>query len=110
VTTAPVSLLLVAVAAVSALSGPWAIVNKQLTAHGHATYVTPTDMAGALFHGSSRVQTALQVIVAFVLLGALAATIAGVWQTIRGERGGLEMTMSGVVGMIGLMAALTVVM
>jgi hypothetical protein len=33
-----------------------------------------------------------------------------VWQTLRGERGGLELVASGIFGVVGLMAALTVVM
>ena len=67
-------------------------------------------MASALFDGSSKAQTGVQVIAAVVLLGAAAATLAGVWQTLRGERGGLELTASGIFGVVGLMAALTVVM
>jgi hypothetical protein len=50
------------------------------------------------------------VIAAIVLLGAAAATLVGVWQTLRGERGGLELAASGIFGVVGLMAALTVVM
>jgi len=91
-------------------AAPAAIINKQLAARGHRTFATPGDMATTLFHGSLRVQTAMQVIAAIVLLGALAATLAGVWQTVRGERGGLELTASGIFGVVGVMAALTVVM
>lgn len=102
--------LAAAFATASACAVPAAIINKQLAARGHRTFATPADMASALFDGSSMVQTALQVIAAIVLLGALAATLAGVWQTVRGERGGLELAASGIFGVVGLMAALTVVM
>ena len=102
--------LAAAVAAGTACAAPAAIINKQLAARGHRSFGTPADMATALFDGSSKVQTAMQVIAAVVLLGALAATLAGVWQTVRGERGGLELTASGIFGVVGLMAALTVVM
>lgn len=101
---------LAALATLAACATPWAIINKQLAAHDRATFATPADMAGALFDGSSRVTTALQVITALVLLGATAATLAGVCQTLRGERGGVELALSGVFGVVGLMAALTVVM
>jgi hypothetical protein len=96
--------------AASVSAAPAAIVNKQLAARGHRTFATPADMATALFDGSSKVATAVQVIAAVVLLGALAATLAGVWQTLRGERGGVEIAASGIFGVVGLMAALTVVM
>jgi hypothetical protein len=96
--------------AASVSAAPAAIVNKQLAARGHRTFATPADMATALFGGSSKVATAVQVIAAVVLLGALAATLAGVWQTLRGERGGVEIAASGIFGVVGLMAALTVVM
>lgn len=101
---------LAATAALAALATPWAIVNKQLVTHGRDKFDDPADMAGALFDGSSKVTTALQVIAALVLLGATGATLAGVWQTMRGERGGVELAASGVFGVVGLMAALTVVM
>jgi hypothetical protein len=111
VTRAPAaSLLAVAVAAASACAAPAAIINKQLAARGHRTFATPADMASTLFGGSWKVQTAVQVIAAIVLLGAAAATLVGVWQTLRGERGGLELAASGIFGVVGLMAALTVVM
>ena len=102
--------LLAAAVAASVCAAPAAIVNKQLAARGHRTFATPADMATALFDGSSKVATAVQVIAAVVLLGALAATLAGVWQTLRGERGGVEIAASGIFGVVGLMAALTVVM
>jgi hypothetical protein len=102
--------LAAAVAAASISGVPAAIINKQLAARGHRTFATPADMATALFDGSSKVQTAIQVIAATVLLGALGATLAGVWQTLRGERGGLELAAGGIFGVVGLMAALTVVM
>jgi hypothetical protein len=98
------------VAVASACAAPAAIINKQLAARGHRTFATPADMATALFDGSSKAQAALRVVAAIVLLGAIAATLAGVWQTLRGQRGGLELTASGVFGVAGLMAALTVVM
>ena len=94
----------------SACALPAAIINKQLAAHGHRTFSTPADMAAALFDGSSKAQGAMRVIAAAVLLGALAAALAGVWQTLRGVRGGLELAASGVFGVVGLMAALSVVM
>jgi succinate-acetate transporter protein len=103
-------LVAAAVAATSAWAGPAAIINKTLAARGGRTFGTPADMATALFDGSSKVATVMQVIAAAVLLGALAALLAGVWQTLRGERGGLELAASGVFGVVGLMAALTVVM
>jgi hypothetical protein len=110
-TRAPAAwLLAAALAAASAWAVPAAIINKQLAARGHRTFATPADMATALFDGSSKTQAAMQVIAAIVLLGAIAATLAGVWQTLRGERGGLELTASGIFGVVGLMAALTVVM
>jgi hypothetical protein len=110
-TRVPAAWLLAAVhAAAFAWAAPAAIINKQLAARGHRTFGTPADMATALFDGSAKAQTAMQVIAAIVLLGAIAATLAGVWQTVRGERGGLELTASGVFGVIGLMAALAVVM
>jgi hypothetical protein len=102
--------LAAAVAAASFCAPPAAIINKQLAARGHRTFATPADMATALFDGSSKAETAMQVIAAIVLLGALAATLGGVWQTLRGERGGLELAAGGVFGVVGLMATLTVVM
>ena len=87
-----------------------AIVNKQLARRGHETFATPAEMAGVLFDGSTRVSTALQVITSLVLLGAVAATLAGVWQLFRGERGGFALTASGTYGVVGLIAALSVVM
>lgn len=102
--------LLAALAAMAISAWPAAIVNKQLTKRGHDTFTTPADMAGALFGGSTRVATALQLVTSLVLLGALAATVAGVWQVARGERGGVALTASGVYGVLGLMAALSVVM
>jgi hypothetical protein len=99
-----------ALAAASVCAAPAAIINKQLAARGHRTFATPAEMATTLFNGSSKVETAMQVIAAIVLLGAIAATLGGVWQTLRGERGGLELAAGGVFGVVGLMAALTVVM
>jgi hypothetical protein len=94
----------------AAVAAPAAIVNKQLARRGHETYSTPAEMAGVLFDGSTRVSMALQVITSLVLLGAVAATLAGVWQLFRGERGGVALTASGFYGVLGLMAALSVVM
>lgn len=104
------SVLVAAITAISMVAGPSAIVNKQLAQHGRQTFANPADMASAIFEDSSRVQTAMQVITALVLLGAMMATVSGVWQVIRGDRGGLEMAAGGVFGLIGLMAAMTVVM
>jgi hypothetical protein len=94
----------------AAVGAPAAIVNKQLARRGHETFATPAEMAGVLFDGSTRVSTAFQVITSLVLLGAVAATLAGVWQLVRGERGGLALTASGAYGVLGLIAALSVVM
>jgi hypothetical protein len=94
----------------AAVGAPAAIVNKQLARRGHETFATPGDMARAMFDGSTRATTALQVIASLVLLGAIAATLAGVWQLLRGERGGVALTASGFYGVLGLMAALSVVM
>jgi hypothetical protein len=94
----------------SSAAEPWAIVNKQLAQHDRQTFANPADMASAIFDDSSKIQTAMQVIVALVLLGAMGVTVSGVWQVIRGERGGLEMVGGGVFGLVGLMAAMTVVM
>ena len=89
---------------------PGAIVNKLLAERGRRRFATPADMAGALFDGSAKVDLALRVIAALVLLGAAAATVGGVWRIARGADGGLELAASGVFGVLGLMAALTVVM
>jgi hypothetical protein len=97
-------------AGLAAVGAPAAIVNKQLARRGHETFATPAEMAGVLFDGSTRVSTAFQVITSLVLLGAVAATLAGVWQLVRGERGGLALTASGAYGVLGLIAALSVVM
>ena len=90
------------------LSG--AILDKLLAARGRAGYGNPAQLAGALFHGSGVVTVGLQVLAALVLLGTLGATLAGVWRMVRGERGGVELALSGVYGLIGLIAALSVVM
>lgn len=89
---------------------PAAIVNKLLAERGRRRFATPADMAGALFEGSAKVDGALRVMAALILLGAAAATVAGVWRIARGADGGLELAASGVFGVLGLMAALTVVM
>ncbi|MDQ3647304.1 MAG: hypothetical protein M3433_01725 [Actinomycetota bacterium] len=106
--SAPLAASLLALAL--ACPTPAAIINKQLSASGRRTFGSFADLGGALFDGSGRVSTALKVIAAFVLLAAIAATVAGVWQIMRGDRGGLELAASGVFGVLGLMAALTVVM
>jgi len=87
-----------------------AIVNKQLTDRGRGAFATPADVANALFDGSSKVATALSALAALVLLGAVLATVAGIWQVFRGERGGLELAASGVFGVIVLTVGVTVVM
>ena len=89
---------------------PGAIVNKQLTNRGREPFATPADIANALFDGSSTVGTALRVLTALVLLGAVLATLAGVWQIFRGERGGVELAASGVFGVIVLSVGVTVIM
>jgi hypothetical protein len=67
-------------------------------------------MADALFGASSRVDTAFRLIAALVLIGSAAALLSGIWQILRGERGGVDRAASGVFGVVGLMAALAVVM
>jgi hypothetical protein len=104
------SALVVAGAAIAASVQPAAIVNKLLARRGRDTFATPAEMARAVFDGSSKVDVAFQVIAALVLLGAAAATVGGVWRIARGADGGLELAASGVFGVIGLTAAMTVVM
>jgi hypothetical protein len=104
------SALVVAGAAIAASVQPAAIVNKLLARRGRDTFATPAEMARAVFDGSSKVDVAFQVIAALVLLGAAAATVGGVWRMARGADGGLELAASGVFGVIGLTAAMTVVM
>lgn len=87
-----------------------AILNKLLATRGRSGFASPADMAQTIFHGSAAVTTALRVIAALVLLGALGATLAGVLQIVRGARGGIDLAMSGVFGVLGLIASLTVVM
>jgi hypothetical protein len=101
---------LVLTGAVIGASEPAAIINKLLADRGRKTFGTPADMASALFDGSSKVDVAFQVIAALVLLGAAAATVGGVWRIARGADGGFELATSGVFGVVGLMAAMTVVM
>lgn len=97
---------------VFAVAAPWpaAIVNKQLSERGRGTFATPAALVDELFDGSARVQTGVAALVALVLLGALLATVLGIWQTLRGERGGFELLSSGVFGVIVLLAGITVVM
>jgi hypothetical protein len=87
-----------------------AIINKLLADRGRETFGSPADMARAVFDGSSKVDVALRVIAALVLAGAAAAVVAGVWRTARGADGGVELAASGVFGVVGLMAAMSVVM
>ena len=105
------TLLLVAAAPVATFAAaPTAVINSQLARRGRRTFSTPGEMAGAVFGGSTRVDAAFRVLAAVVLLGAAAAVVSGVWQTLRGERGGVERAAGGVFGVVGLMAALAVVM
>lgn len=87
-----------------------AIVNKLLADRGRETFASPADMARAVFEGSSKIDIALRLVAALVLAGAAAAVVAGVWRTARGADGGVELAASGVLGVVGLMAALSVVM
>jgi hypothetical protein len=96
--------------AVSTWAPVAAILNKLLAARGHGGFSTPAQLAAAVLHGSGRVAVAMQLLAALVLLGTLAATLAGVWRLLRGERGGVDLALSGVYGLLGLIAALTVVM
>jgi hypothetical protein len=97
--------------AVIAASGqPAAIINRLLADRGRETFATPAQMAHAVFDGSSKVDLAFQVIAALVLLAAIAAIVGGVWRIARGSDGGFELAASGVFGVFGLMAAMTVVM
>jgi hypothetical protein len=95
--------------AASALSFA-AVVNSELARRGRPTFSTPGQMADALFGASSKVDTAFRVLASLVLLGAAATLVSGVWQTVRGERGGVDRVAGGVFGVVGLMAALAVVM
>jgi hypothetical protein len=104
------SALVIAGAAIAASEQPAAIVNKLLASRGRETFATPGEMARAVFDGSSKVDVAFQVVAALVLLGAAAATVGGVWRIARGADGGFELAASGVFGVLGLMAAMTVVM
>jgi hypothetical protein len=104
------SSLAVAGSVIAACEAPAAIINKLLAGRGRDTFATPADMARAVFDGSSNVDVAFQVIAALVLLGAIAATVGGVWRIARGADGGFELAASGIFGVLGLMAAMTVVM
>lgn len=105
------ALLLVTVAPVAtSLTRSAAVINSQLARRGRRTFSTPGEMVGAVFGESSRVDTAFRVLAAAVLVGAVAALVSGVWLTLRGERGGVERAAGGVFGLVGLMAALGVVM
>jgi hypothetical protein len=97
-------------AAILCAEQPAAIVNRLLESRGRETFTTPAEMARAVFDGSSKVDVAFRVIAALVLLGAAAATVGGVWRIARGADGGAELAASGVFGVLGLMAAMTVVM
>jgi hypothetical protein len=87
-----------------------AILNKLLASRGRPGFTTPADIARTLFHDSADVSMAVRVIAAFVLFAAVGATLAGVMQIVRGARGGIDLALSGVYGLLGLIAALTVVM
>lgn len=89
---------------------PYAVVGKLLSKRGASAPGNLNGLANMLFRDSSRVDVALRVVVALALLGALAALLVGVWMTVRGERSGIEVMLSGVYGIAGVMAALTVVM
>ena len=105
------ALLLVTAAPVAAAGTSCAaVINSQLARRGRRTFSTPGEMADALFGESSRVDTAFRVLACVVLLGAVAALVSGIWQTLRGERGGVERVAGGVFGVVALMAALAVVM
>ena len=104
------ALVLVAATKVAVAATPAAVINSQLARRGRRTFSTPGEMADTLFGASGRVDTAFRVIAALVLLGAAAALVSGVWRTARGQRGGVELAASGVFGVVGLMAALAVVM
>jgi hypothetical protein len=104
------SSLAVAGSAIAASEAPAAIINKLLASRGRDTFATPADMARAVFDGSPKVDVAFQVIAALVLMGAIAATVGGVWRIARGAEGGFELAASGIFGVLGLMAAMTVVM
>jgi hypothetical protein len=104
------SSLAVAGSLIAACEAPAAIINKLLANRGRDTFATPADMARAVFDGSSKVDVAFQIIAALVLLGAIAATVGGVWRIARGADGGFELAASGIFGVLGLMAAMTVVM
>ncbi|MDQ3768235.1 MAG: hypothetical protein M3370_01975 [Actinomycetota bacterium] len=107
----PATVTKLASAATLTMAGqPGAIINKQLADRGRDPFATPADIANALFDGSSTVGTALRVLTALVLLGAVLATVAGIWQVFRGERGGLELAASGVFGVIVLLIGVTVIM
>ncbi len=104
------------VAALTALAGSLmsdptlaAVTNKLLANRGRRRFATPADMAGALFDGS-RVTVALRAIAALVLIGAVLATIVGIYRVASGSRGGIEMALSGVYGVLALVATMTVVM
>jgi hypothetical protein len=97
-------------AAILCAEQPAAIVNRLLESRGRETFTTPAEMARTVFDGSAKVDVAFRVIAALVLLGAAAATVGGVWRMARGADGGVELAASGVFGVLGLMAALSVVM
>jgi hypothetical protein len=94
----------------AACAQPAAIVNKLLADRGRQTFATPTEMVRVVFDGSSKVDVAFQVFAALVLLGTVMVVLRGVWQLARGADGGFELVAGGVFGLLGLMAALTVVM
>jgi hypothetical protein len=103
-------LVIVGAVAIATAGPAAAIVNKQLRDRKHQTFTSPAKLGHEIFDGSSKVKRAFNALIAASLLGAGAAVLAGAWQTMRGERGGLALTSSGMLGLIGLLAALSVVM
>lgn len=103
-------LAIVSSVAIATGGPPAAIVNKQLREREHKTFTNPAKLGHEIFDGSSEVRRAFNAVIAISLLGAGAAVLAGAWQTMRGERGGLALTSSGMLGLVGLLAALSVVM
>ena len=109
----PPSISLAAAAlALVAAAQPAAIVNKATASAGRRDlrFANPTEMAGELFGRSFNSHRTLSLIVAAVLLGALMALIVGMWRTLRGDREGVDIMLSGVYGLVGIMVAIGVVM
>jgi hypothetical protein len=106
----PIEVVVALAAGGAACAQPAAIVNKLLSDRARQTFATPADMMRAVFSGSSKVDLAFQAIVALVLLATVLVVLRGVWQMVRGADGGFELVAGGVFGLLGLTAALTVVM